>query len=71
MSMPASVAKRVPLPWPLTALVSETRGLSVHVEYHLNILNGSCIIQLLDSWTNTSSFIKPVDRHHGAAPMRV
>lgn len=33
---------------------------AVHVRHCLNILNGSDVVQLLDSWTNTSSSIKLV-----------
>lgn len=32
----------------------------IHVPHRLNILNGSVVVQLLDSWTNTSSSIKLV-----------
>lgn len=33
---------------------------AIHVRHCLNILNGSVVVQLLDSWTNTSSSIKLV-----------
>lgn len=36
---------------------------AIHVRHCLNILNGSVVVQLLDSWTNTSSSIKLVDGH--------
>lgn len=45
----------------LRRLLFETwRPEPIHVRHRLNILNGSVVVQLLDSWTNTSSSIKLV-----------